>query len=85
MIVLSVATVAITFGAMLLLLLSVISSPAALILAAPSPTVEPIVQAERDAPISDGAMALPISRISGLLAVILSFALLCAQRASRKP
>ena len=88
---LSILIVAITLGAMLLLL-SVLSSPAASpprpatpILAAPSPTVEPIVQAERAAPISSGAMALLIGGISGLLIVMLSFALLRAQRASRKP
>jgi len=91
MLVLSIAIIAVTFGAMLLLL-SVLSSPAASpprpatpILAAPSPTVEPIVQAERAAPISSGAMALLIGGISGLLIVMLSFALLRAQRASRKP
>jgi hypothetical protein len=88
---LSILIVAITLGAMLLLL-SAISSPADTrtrpatpILAAPSSTAEPLEQVARDAPISSGAMALLIGGISGLLIVMLSFALLRAQRASRKP
>jgi hypothetical protein len=90
-IVLSIAIIAITLGTMLLLL-SAISSPAANptrpatpILVAPSPTAEPIAQVARDAPISSGAMALLIGGISGLLVVMLSFAVLRAQRASQKP
>jgi hypothetical protein len=90
-IVLSILIVAITLGAMLLLL-SAISSPADTrtrpatpILAAPSPTAEPLEQIARDAPISSGAMALLIGGISGLLVMMLSIALLRAQRTSRKP
>jgi len=91
MLVLSIAIIAVTFGAMLLLL-SVLSSPAASpprpatpILAAPSSTAEPLEQVARDAPISSGAMALLIGGISGLLVMMLSVALLRAQRTSRKP
>ncbi|PJF35952.1 MAG: hypothetical protein CUN49_07950 [Candidatus Thermofonsia Clade 1 bacterium] len=88
-IVLSTLIVAITLGAMLLLLSAFGSAPtnaprlAAPTLAAPDPTPELIAQAEREAPIPSGAMALLLGAISGLLVILLSLTLLRAQRASQ--
>lgn len=90
-IVLSAAIIAITFGAMVLLL-SAISSPsdgsvrlATPTLALPRPTVEPVAPIERTAPVSSGTIALLIGGVSGLLVVMLSLAVLRTRRISQKP
>ncbi len=86
--ILTAVIILLTTSAMLLLL-STLSSPAApsarfvpTTLAAPSPTDMPQAQSEPPAPAPNSAIALIIGMVSGFLVILLSLALLRAQRTS---
>ncbi|MCS6870356.1 MAG: hypothetical protein RML95_01840 [Anaerolineae bacterium] len=89
--VLTVVIVFITSGAMLLLL-SALGNPASrptrsatlTIVALPSPTPSSVAQSEDAVPAQNSLIALIIGAVSGLLVLMLSLALLRAQRASQE-